>query len=131
MLRRDACLKHRDLAFDRSGRGDGAGAALFRGADRGAAFSILCRHFRRVKSGVQVVGPGLKCCPLSNCVFARPLEPLDAPLERPQRQGHAFSINHVSLHPGCAYFALQIANRPKTLCAIVGRSKRIRGVEAK
>jgi hypothetical protein len=77
VLRRDARFEHLDLAFDRGGRGNGAGAALFRRADGGAAFSIRCRHFRRVKSGVQVVGSGLKCCSFRNCVSARFLEPLD------------------------------------------------------
>ena len=60
-LRLNTRVEHRDLAFDRGGRGDGAGAALFRGADRGAAFSIRCRHFRRVKSGVQVSARASTC----------------------------------------------------------------------
>ena len=40
----------------------------------------------------RLVGSGLKCCSFSNCVFARFLEPLDPPLERPQRQGHPFAV---------------------------------------
>ena len=124
MLRRDAPFEHRDLAFHGTGRGDGVFLAQFRCTDRVAAPAVLCRGTRRVDGRVQVVGSGLKCCPLSNCVFARLLEPLDAPLERPQRQGHPFTVQYVSVHSGCAYFGLQIANRPKTLCAIVGRLKR-------
>ena len=92
VLRINSRVEHRDLLLDRGGRGDGAGAAHLRGADRGAALAVLCRGTRRVDGRVQLIGSGLKCCSLSNCVSARFLEPLDAPLERPQRQGHPFTV---------------------------------------